>query len=311
MLENLPRRRFLAISAAVAAFPATSLADVPVARWKGTALGAGASMTLVGVQDAEAREEFATIQAEVARLEGIFSLYRKGSALARLNEAGRLEDPPSELLELLTLSNALHRNTEGAFDPTIQPLWLLYAAAASEDRLPTDREIARAREQSGWQHLHFTSKSVSFARPGMALTMNGVAQGYIADRVAAVLRARGMTDVLIDMGEIAALGGRADGTPWRAGISLPNGRVVREVKLGERALATSAPLGTLLDRSGNVGHILDPRSGQPGGRWRLVSVSAPNAALADGLSTAICLLDGTAISATLAAYPDCSLEALL
>lgn len=311
MNQKLTRRRFLAISAAISAVPGASLAGAPVARWQGTALGAGASMILVGMQEAAAQEIFTTIQSEVARLEGIFSLYHTGSALARLNETGRLADPPSELLDLLKLSDGLHRTTDGAFDPTVQPLWLLQAAAAAEERPPTPSETAKAQWQSGWKHLHFTSQSVYFARAGMALTLNGIAQGYIADRVAALLRSHGLTDVLIDMGEIAALGNRVDGTPWRAAIALPDGRIVREVKLGERALATSAPFGTLLDRSGKVGHILDPRTGQPGGRWQLASVSAPNAALADGLSTAFCLLTRDAISDTLAEHPGSSLEALL
>lgn len=307
---SLSRRRFLAISAAAAALPAAACAARPVARWRGTALGAQASMTLVGLREAEAGGVFATVQAEIDRLEGLFSLYRRDSLLARLNAQGRLTDPPGDFLALLALSDRLHRATGGAFDPTIQPLWLLHAAAATENRRPTVDKLSAARARCGWRHLEVSPRAVRFTRPGMALTFNGIAQGYIADRVAALLHDRGLHDVLVDMGEIAARGQRPDGTPWRAGISLPEGRIVREVRLSERCLATSAPLGTLLDPTGHIGHILDPRSGQPGGRWRLVSVAADEAALADGLSTACCLLSRGAITAALAAQPGTSLEAL-
>lgn len=268
-------------------------------------------MTLVGLREADAGDVFAAVQAEIDRLERLFSLYRRDSLLVRLNAEGRLTAPPGEFLELLALSDRLQRTTGGAFDPTIQPLWLLHAAAASENRRPTAGDVAAARALCGWRHLDVSRRAVRFTRPGMALTFNGIAQGYIADRVAALLRGLGLRDVLVDMGEIAALGRRPDGTPWRAGISLPEGRMVREIRLGERCLATSAPLGTLLDPSGRVGHILDPRSGQPGGRWRLVSVAAGRAALADGLSTACCLLSRDAVTATLGAHPGTSLEALL
>ncbi|MGL4279250.1 MAG: FAD:protein FMN transferase, partial [Albidovulum sp.] len=64
-----------------------------------------------------------------------------------------------------------------------------------------------------------------------------------------------------------------------------------EVPLRARALATSAPLGTVFDAAGKAGHILHPVTGEPAARiWRAVSVSAPSAALADALSTAACLI---------------------
>jgi len=305
------RRRFLAISAATCLLPAAARAAVPVARWRGTALGAGASMTLVGADDRAAQPVFTAVEAEVARLEAIFSLYREDSATARLNAAGRLDSPPADLLEVLSLSGSLHRATEGAFDPTIQPLWLLHAAAAAEGRPPTPEALAAARLAAGWEKLQITPEAVAFTRPGMAVTFNGIAQGFIADRVAALLRGRGLTDVLVDMGEIVALGRRPDGDAWHAGIATPDGTMVRELRLADRALATSAPMGTLLDRAGRIGHILDPRSGEPNGRWRLVSIAAGRAAVADGLSTACCLLPRAAIAAALSTYSDASLEALL
>ena len=137
------------------------------------------------------------------------------------------------------------------------------------------------------------------------------AQGYIADRLAGLLRSRGLVDVLIDTGEIKALGHRADGEPWRAGIALPDGTPVARTMLSDRALATSAPLATLLDPRRGAGHILDPRTGEPAARWRLASVSAPRAALADALSTAFCLMDRRAIDRALAYHPRATLEALV
>ncbi len=60
--------------------------------------------------------------------------------------------------------------------------------------------------------------------------------------------------------------------------------------------ATSAPRGTVFDAAGQVGHILDPRNGRPGGSWRQVTVTASNAALADGLSTAFCLMSEAGVN---------------
>ena len=311
MTQGLTRRRFLSLSAAAIALPSTAVAKGPVVRWRGYALGAAASMTLSGVSETGAAQIFAAVEAELSRLEDIFSLYRQGSALARLNRAGALQQPPAELLEVIALSDSLHRASAGVFDPTIQPLWRLYAARAAAGTLPSRRELAETRQRTGWRKLAFNTSEITFENPGMALTFNGVAQGYIADKVADLLRARGLTQVLIDMGEISALGRRPDGRPWQAGIATPNGEVLRRLPLEDRALATSAPLGTVLDPRGRVGHILDPRSGTPAKAWKLVSVSADRAALADGLSTAFSLLPRATIAKALRRYPDASLEILV
>lgn len=306
---HLSRRRFLVIAASAAASPA--LAGAETATWRGTALGAGASMRLEGISSGQAAPVFAAVEAEVRRLEAIFSLYDAGSALALLNRNGQLDTPPAELLEVLGLSDRLNDATGGAFDPTIQPLWMLYAEEAAAGRMPERRALEETASRTGWQHVRLDSDQIAFARPGMAMTLNGIAQGYITDRVRALLLARGLTNILIDMGEIAASGTRADGEIWSAGIAQPDGRIVRRVRLQDRALATSSPAGTLLDARGLVGHILDPRTGTPSTRHSLVSVSAATAALADGLSTACCLLTSEEATAAVAAMPAARIEAMV
>ena len=308
---KLTRRRFLAVSAAAAGLPWGAPARAGTFRWRGVALGAPASIALAGLDRAAAAGIAERLEAEIARLEGIFSLYRAGSELSRLNRAGRLEHPSHEMLELLDLARLVNETTGGAFDPTVQPFWRLHAQAAARNRAPAPAAMRAARQASGWRHVRVGAGLIRFARPGMALTLNGIAQGYIADRAAGLLRAAGLVDVLVDTGETRALGRRADGTPWRAAIVLPDGAPVARRLLSDRALATSAPLATLVDPGRGAGHILDPRTGEPAARWRLASVSAPRAALADALSTAFCLMDRRTVNAALARHPEAALEALI
>ncbi|WP_340108639.1 FAD:protein FMN transferase [Pikeienuella sp. HZG-20] len=308
MTSDLPRRRFLTITAAFAALPAMAHASAPVAEWRGAALGAGASLRLVGVDRREARGDFAAVEAELSRLEDIFSLYRAGSALSVLNRDGRLPAPPPEMLELLSLAGAIHASTNGAFDPTIQPLWALYAETPGH--APDRAMLTAARARTGWSDVRIEPTEIAFAHPRMAMTLNGIAQGYITDRVAALLRGRGFSDVLVDMGEIAGLGRRADGGAWQVGVAAPDGRVIRRTTLKDRALATSSPMGTRIGDDGDVGHILDPRHGAPHALRDIVSVSADRAALADALSTAFCIMDDKDVSAALLSHPAARLEAL-
>ena len=277
----LSRRRFLAISAACC-LPVPALAqDLYTAT--GQAIGARVTLRL---SHSDAPAIAARAMAEIARLEDVFSLYRTESALMRLNASGTLEAPPFELLECLTLAGAVHAASGGLFDPTVQPLWALYAETAVQGRLPTEDERKAALARTGWQNLRIGPDRIALA-PGMALTLNGIAQGYIADRVAALLEAEGLADILIDTGEFRALGGDPRGGDWP--VHLAEGG---QVGLRGRALATSSPLGTTFDAAGRVGHILDPRTGTPAVPvWRAVSISAPSAALADALSTAACLME--------------------
>ena len=282
------RRRFLCLSAA-------ALAPLPghagtVTTWEGSGLGTSLSLRLVGTDPHRARQCFARVEAEIARIETLASLHRD-SALTRLNRDGHLAWPSPDLIDLLTLAGQVHAATGGAFDPTVQPLWLALANA-------TDPELARAR--IGWDRLRLTPEEIRLD-PGQALTLNGIAQGWAADRIADLLRAQGFTEALVDMGEIAALGESG----WPARITGPDGTALAETRLTNRALATSSPRGTLVN---GQPHILGPQ-GQPP-LWQTVSVSAPRAAVADALSTAFCLMDRASIDAALARFPGTRIEAL-
>ncbi len=293
------RRRFLTITAAAMAAPSVALSGGD-AQWNGHAMGARARMTLSGVSALEARPVFAAIETELDRLERIFSLYRSDSALGRLNRTGRLQAVPADLREVLRICGALHDATGGAFDPTVQPMW---------EALARHGTVAEARARIGWHRVQREGTGLRLSEPGMALTLNGIAQGYMTDRIAALLRARGYRDILVDMGEVAGFGRSPEGGAWQAGIGQANGEIVRRVTLKDRALATSSPMGTVLDASGRQGHILDPR-GNGGPVHDTASVSAPRAAVADGLSTALCLLSRREARQAVACFSGARIEFL-
>jgi FAD:protein FMN transferase len=303
-MPNLTRRRFLSISATLACVPLHGAFAAPeIIEWHGIALGAEAAIFL---SHPDAPALIARATAEIARLETIFSLYEAGSALSRLNAAGRLDAPPFELLECLALCSRVHRATEGRFDPTIQPLWKLYAIRYSAGLAPSPDDIAAVVTRVGFDRVVFDNAAVILA-PGTELTLNGVAQGFIADRLAQMLTAEGLTDILIDTGEFRALGRMPGAEAWP--VTLASGG---QVALAARALATSSPRGTVFDAAGQVGHILDPATGTPApSRWTSISISASSAGLADALSTAACLMpDRNQIATALAHFPDARLEAL-
>lgn len=301
----LSRRRFIAISAAAGAGACGLSGPARAApyHWRGTALGAHASLTFDALPHDRAATLCARVEREVSRLEDIFSLYRPDSAINALNRSGALDAPPLEFVDLVSKSDTLWRATNGYFDPTIQPVW---AVMRSGNGMPGSAALQAAHGLVGWHKVRFDAARIAFGEPGMALSLNGIAQGYITDKVAALLRAQGMTNILVSMGEIAALGSKADGEPWRVGIAEREDREAEaQVDLADRALATSAPAGSHLSggEQGTQSHIINPVDRDAPPRWRYVSVTHPSATVADGLSTAAVFQTARDMAASTARFP--------
>src|SRR5512132_1365639 len=169
--------------------------------------------------------------------------------------------------------------TGGAFDVTVQPLWQLYAAhfTAHPDDAdgPSAAELRRACHLGDFRRIEVAPGRITLP-PEMAFTLNGIAQGYITDRIAELLRARGWTDVLIDLGELRGLGGHPDGRPWTIGLPDPRRAqaLIAEIPLGQRAAATSAGSGTTFDRAGRYHHLFVPRTGRSATTYSAVTVVA-------------------------------------
>jgi len=307
---SLGRRRLIRIAAAaggLALLPNAARArDAAPVAWRGTAMGAPAAITLLHPDRAAAERLLAACVAEIHRAESLFSLFRRESWLTRLNAAGRVEGAPPDFVALVRTARAVSALSDGAFDVTIQPLWALYAghfarAGADPDGPPADR-VAEAQARVGWQRLVADDDAVRFLAPGMAASFNGIAQGWVTDRVADLLRAEGLTDLLLDLGEMRGLGHAPGGRPWRAGVADPErpGGLLAALALRDRALATSGGYGTRFDPAGRFHHLFDPASGRPAGRWASVSVLAATATIADALTKPVSLAPAEAIPALLA-----------
>ncbi|WP_448191375.1 FAD:protein FMN transferase [Azospirillum sp. sgz301742] len=290
---SLTRRRFLTIAAAASLTGLAPAARAEEAvRWSGAALGTTASLTLQGAGREAAARAVGLCLVELARLERIFSLFQPQSALSRLNRDGRLDTPPAELVEVLEQARRFHALSSGAFDPTVQPLWTLhadhFAIPGANPAGPDETAVAAARASVGMDGVVFSARGISFSKPGMAVTLNGIAQGFITDRIAALLRDQGFRHVLVDMGELRALGARADGVPWRVAVEGPGEAL--DLDLADRAVATSSGQGTPFEPSGRIHHIFDPATGHSSRQARRVTVVARDATTADALSTALCVL---------------------
>ncbi|MDX2142721.1 MAG: FAD:protein FMN transferase [Rhodospirillaceae bacterium] len=289
--RGLGRRRVIALSAALMLTGGAESKRLRRFSWRGIALGADARLDFYAENQSTADAAVSLTLAEVERLEREFSLYRPDSALRRLNATGRLDGPSPDMLAILKQARRLHEISSGRFDVTIQPLWEASARHFARSA-PTDvglqaYDIDQARRHVGMNRVKIAAEAVVLA-PGMAVTLNGIAQGFITDRVADVLRAKGWRHVLVGLGEYRATGPRPDGRPWR--VAIPEGSAFGELELRDDAVATSAAHGTVFGSSGLHHHLIDPLSGASPNHFRSVTVTAARAGVADAVSTAAFLM---------------------
>jgi thiamine biosynthesis lipoprotein len=262
-------------------------------RWRGRALGAMSTITLAHPDTLVLRRTLAHCVNEIRRLEGVFSLFEPGSELRRLNRDGRLAASSLDLRIVLAEAHRISTFTDGAFDVTVQPLWTVFSTHfrrhPDDAAGPSRRDIERARGLVDYRMLETGAGNIAFARHGMAATLNGIAQGYVTDRIGAILHSEGFGRVLVDVGEIAALAPPGENKPWRVAVEDPDhtGRHTARLALSNQAVATSRGAATRFDTAGRHHHLFDPSTGRSAAARGSVTVVANSAMTADALSTAL------------------------
>ena len=233
---------------------------------------------------------------EADRLEAALTVFRETSEIVRVNRTAA--DAPArvdaELFALLTHCRELHDRTERAFDITTTPLSRCWGFLQREGRLPPSADLQAARAIVGMEHVALdrladAGSCVRFLRPGVELNLGAIGKGYALDRMADLLRRRGVEDALLSAGgsSVLAVGGRDAG--WT--IDLRSRQVARSrlarLRLREGALGTSGAGEQYVEVDGTrYGHVLDARTGWPASGVLSASVIAHDAATADALSTA-------------------------
>lgn len=229
---------------------------------------------------------------DLEKIESIMSIYRPVSQISDLNRRGRLDHPHPWFFEVVERGMSLSKATGGAFDLSVQPLWALYAGAKKRGALPTESEIRLTRRRVDWRKIEVERDRIRFRGADMAITLNGIAQGFATDQVRKRLAAHGIQHALIDTGEFGAVGRNRKGEPWKVGIQHPRVKDshISRAFLDNRCIATSGDYATTFSDDRKAHHIFDPRTGHSPTSFQSVTVMADSGLEADALSTAIFVL---------------------
>lgn len=260
------------------------------------AMGGPCELQLEAPSEPQAMAAFEAAEREVRRIEARYSRYRPESLLSCLNAqaGGDWLDCDDETLHLLDVAHHLHEDSGGLFDATSGILRRAWRFDGSREA-PDDAELEPLLALVGWAGVQRRGREVRLARAGMELDFGGFGKEYAVDRVAALWQQAGVKHGLVNLsGDIRVWGGRPDGAPWQLGIQHPRrpGTLLASLPLKEGALATSGDYERyFIDSAGKRHcHILHPSTGRPAYHWQSVSVVAPLALMAGGLSTAAMLM---------------------
>lgn len=201
------------------------------------------------------------------------------------------------LMELLCTASQAYKDSYGSFDITVGPLSRLWRSARTSQIFPTTTAINEARKHVGFNKVQLDSAAhtITFLQTNMELDMGGIAKGYAADKVLALLQSFGITNALVDAGgDMVAFGMPVDKKGWRVGVNIPGQQEAlwnRKLILSNKAVATSGDAFQYMFHEGKkYAHVIDARTGYGVTFQRNVTVVSPSATTADWLATACSIL---------------------
>lgn len=298
---SFSRRDFLKITALAGA--AVGL-GTPVVRYlldRGSLKKIAATHYLMGtivnfVLIAESEEQVqSALQTTLDTMQHLIHIYdhrQLNGPLGQLNLTGTALHPPRELVA--TLQQALHYGelSHGAFDVTIKPM--LDALQANHSPTKDLKDLVNYRL------LNVTDDGITLARPGMAVTLDGIAKGCVIDGGIAILYQLGFENVLVEAGGDMMAKSAQDGEIWQVGITHPRApkETIAVISIKNQAVATSGDYMNSFSADYSTHHIVDPRTGRSPSQLASATVVAPSVAAADALSTTMMVLgvqDGLAL----------------
>jgi len=282
-------------------------------------MGTEATFSAFTADPAQAERGFAAAYDEIRRVERLMTDWERPgepeSDIVRINKAaGKTAVRVSaETIEVIDKSLEMSRRSEGAFDITFAAMHGLWKFDEDMDKtLPTPAEIEQRRKLINWRDVLVDHKThtVKLRRVGMRMGLGGIAKGYAVDRCAAVLRAQGLHDFMVQAGGDLYVAGRKGSARWMVGVRDPRGGprdIIARMPIEDHAFSTAGDYERGFVMNGKrYHHIIDPKTGYPATASRGVTIFAPTAFLADGLDDAVFILGPKKGMDLVASFPDCA-----
>ena len=253
-----------------------------------SALGTFVTITVVHPDVSEGISAVRAAFDEVHRIHDLMTVHKQNSEVGVLNREGYYEGVSDDTRHVIQSANSFSDLLEGAFDITVLPLLELWEENVSKSKVPTDSEISQRLELVNYRNILIEDKNISFRKPGMSITLAGVAKGYAVDKAIEALSRGNIRHALVNAGgDIRVIGGKRENIPWKIAIRDPRNktRIVTAVELYDQAIATS---GTYRR---SFSDIINPKVGRPAQGVLSSTVITERAMDADMLATCMFILE--------------------
>lgn len=257
--------------------------------------------------DAEAARR--AIEASFRRMEAAvatLSRFDPRSPVSRLNREGHLAEVPVDLRAVVERAHSISAHTEGNFDITVAPVLDYYYGLGRPVVLSPDMRLKVAERKSliGYRSVLLDDNGLRFAHPGMTVTLDAVAKGFVVDQGIAALREAGIERALVDAGgDLRAITGSNPDHFWNVGIVDPlhTDRVAAVVRLQNSALSTSGNYQVFFSADRRLFHIVNPHTGYSPDGYSSITVVAREVMEADAMSVAAFSMELPRLANTMAA----------
>jgi FAD:protein FMN transferase len=220
------------------------------------------------------------------------STYDSTSEISHFNRHGEIVFRTPHLFAMMKIAKTIHRDTRGAFEPTLMPLITAHGFGGKKARFPSPQTIDSLLSLVSFEYIEFDSLKMKSRKRGVQLDLSAMGEGYVIDLISDFLESRGVHDYKVEIGgEMKSKGLSPKQMPWLIGIENPeaNGEIMRNVMLDNEAISTSGNYRKFYtDSTGkHLSHIIDPKSGTPIQNTLLsVTIKNEKAVLADAFATA-------------------------
>lgn len=258
------------------------------------------------------------IIAELDKVDMTMSMFNKKSVISRINRGERIDISETMFEEIYEIAERISGDTDGAFDITVSPLVNAWGFGFKNAMMPTGHQVDSMLQFVGYEKIKLKKENgrafVEKQDGRSMLDLSSIAKGYGCDRVARLLRSRGITNFMIDIGgEIVASGTNEKKTPWKIGVTKPtddslnaDGEIQTILKITDKAMATSGNYRNFYYKDGKkYAHTIDPHTGYPVQHNILSStVIADNCTTADAYATAFMVMGLDKAKDVLARHPE-------
>jgi thiamine biosynthesis lipoprotein len=233
--------------------------------------------------------------AEVSRIENLISDWIPTTPISEVNRNAGIKPVkvPQEVFDLVQRSIKISELTSGAFDISYASMDKIWKFDGSMTKMPSPEEIKKSVEKVGYKNIILNTENLTIflKNPGMKLGLGGIGQGFIADKIKALLISKGVVAGIVNIsGDINTWGKQLNGEKWKVGIKNPlnKDKIFATFPLEDSAVETSGSYEKYVTFNGiRYSHIIDTRSGYPASGVISVSVFAKSTEFADALATGV------------------------